>query len=138
MNPLTFIRKPLRILGKGQKKESLKRDKSKFERVDLAIQATMELERAKARQAKRLRKRQRANSKDEDIVEPIIEPSTKKPKQDWRIPTEEEEEEEASYKRFLTGFINQHGRLPNSSDEDPQMADFEGYLPGLRRVANGG
>ena len=46
MNPLALIREPLRILGKGQKKESLKRDKSKFERVDLAIQATMELERA--------------------------------------------------------------------------------------------
>ena len=65
----------------------------------------------------------------------MIKPFTKKPKQDWRIPTEKEEE---AYERFLTGFINQHGRLPNSSGEDPQMADFEGYLPGLRRVANGG
>ena len=37
INPLAFIREPLRILGKGQKKISLKRDKSKFERVDLAI-----------------------------------------------------------------------------------------------------
>ena len=92
----------------------------------------MELKRSKAPQAEGQaegsRKRQRA-------VERTIERTNK---QDWRIPTEEEEEEEASYERFLTGFINQHGRLPNSVDEDLQVADFEGYLPGLRRAANGG
>jgi hypothetical protein len=191
MNPLALVREPLRILGKGQKRKSLKRDKSKFERVDLAIQAMMELERSKERQrqVQGTRKRQQANSKlsvsepvsestielmsepaikttsepaiepaiepasepaigpmnepatepmsspaNEPVSSPAIEPPTKKPKQDWRIPTKEEEEEEEAYERFLTAFMDKHGRLPSSVDEDPQIAEFGGYLPGLRRL----
>jgi len=75
----------------------------------------MELKRAKVWEVKGSRKRQRANSKNKDLSRPSI----KKAKQDWRIPTEEEEEEKEVYERFLTAFINKHGRLPNSSDEDP-------------------
>jgi MuDR family transposase len=61
--------------------------------------------------------------------------SAKKRRRDWRVrvPTKEEEKKEKAYEMFLTKFINKHGRLPMSADEDPCMAEFEAYVPSLRR-----
>jgi len=87
MNPLGLIREPLRILRKGGQKKAPKRDKSKYERVDLIIQAMMELERSKEQQAEQLRKRQRADSNNEDLHRPLHRPlkSIRCVMDDWRI-----------------------------------------------------
>jgi len=83
----------------------------------------------------------------EPAIEPVIEPAAesatsineawavyKKRKRDNWTATAEEKNKEEKYEQFLTDFLDQNGRLPDLRDEDPYMKEFEGFLPGVRRL----
>ena len=82
----------------------------------------------------------------EPAVQPAIEPaaepateraglsSSKKRKQDWRIPTKKNEEYERECNRFNAAFFEKFDRLPQIVDEDPNMKQFGGFHPGFRRL----
>src|SRR5215471_11030201 len=57
----------------------------------------------------------------------------KKRRQNNWAPTEKEKKKEEEYEQFLTEFVNKHGRLPRSADENPYMAEFGDFLPGFRK-----
>jgi len=57
----------------------------------------------------------------------------KKRRRDNWAATEEEKKEEENYERFLAKFLKKHGRLPRLEDEDPYMAEFIDFLPGIRK-----
>ena len=57
----------------------------------------------------------------------------KKRKRNNLASTKEEKGKEKEYEQFLAKFMNKHGRLPRSADEDSFMAEFGDFLPQFRK-----
>ena len=66
-------------------------------------------------------------------IEPAQRRSTRKRKRDWQLLTKENEKFEAECDKINEACLAAHGRLPETVDEDPYLAEFGGFLPSVIR-----
>ena len=66
--------------------------------------------------------------------EPTSQSFTRKRKQDWRMPTKEDEELIEECDKINTACMEKQSRLPRSIGEDPYLAEFGGLISGIGRL----